>query len=214
MPVHPRARRRATVAALLACAVVAGCSGGDGDSSEPEERPIPRGEVSLEVGTTTVHGVGPATELDAATVDAVHEAVDRYLEVAMVRPILTGEPARGLAALFGPTVASRLGADDGDRDVLADEGSPRATTDLETSASAITVDALTAPDDAPLLVAARFRVEVSARTDDGPMTIARRAELTFEPAPDGSWLISAYRVTTRREMPGAAATTTTAESGG
>jgi hypothetical protein len=213
MPVAtPRARRRAAAAVLLVCSVAASCSGDDGPD-EPAARPTPRGEVSLELGAATLHGVGPATELDPATLDAVRDAVDRYVEVAMVRPILTGKRARNLDDLFAPTVSEHVGRDGDDRVALADEGLPRATADLESSATPITIDALTAPDDAPILVAARFRVEVSARTDDGSLTVARRAELTFEEAPDGSWLISAYRVTAKRETPGGGSTTTTAEGG-
>jgi hypothetical protein len=214
MPAPPRAHRRAAAVVLVVLGVLgvlaaASCSGGD-DSPERTDRPAPKGALELDAGQTTVHGVAPDATLDARTTEAVVAAVNRYVDVAVVEPLLTGDPAERLDALFAPTVSARVATGGPDRAVLADDGLPRAVAARESSAPPITIDALTAVDGSPLLVAARFRVEVSTRTDAGPLVVARRAELTFEAAPDGTWLVSAYRVVARRDVAGAGTTTTTA----
>lgn len=212
----------AVTCALLFAAGVAACGGGDDDDvatattddTEPESTTTTTevtAGVALALGDVAVASTGPETALDDATKAAILAATQKYVDTAVTTPLLTGAVGEGYDALFDATVAaSATGAD---RAVLTDEGITPVNATPTVAATPVRIDALADGAGALVFLAASFNVDVSGVTDAGPLTINRLNELTLAPGPNGTWPVTAYRVSVTRTTPDAATTTTTAEAG-
>jgi hypothetical protein len=216
-PATRRASRPARrLAVLLAAAVVLGaCSGGDGDDAADDSTTTAAAvegfEVALEIGRVTVAGVRDGAELASSTQRAVLTAAERYVQSAMVSPAVRGEIGPRFPRLFAPATRELVTAGGRDHVVLTDDGIPRATATPELTTTPVELDALVATDGRPALVVATFRARTNTETEDGPVEVGRSLELTFEPI-DGDWLVTAYKVFTKREGTGPTTTTASATS--
>ena len=130
----------------------------------------------------------------------------------MTSPLLTGSVGEGYDQVFDTSVAAA--ATTTDRAVLTEEGITPVTATPTISATPVRIDALADGAGTLAFLAATFTVDVAGVTEAGPITISRANELTFVPGPNGTWPVTAYRVSVTRTTPDpAASTTTTAEAG-
>ena len=212
----------AVTCAFLFAAGVAACGGGDDDDAtatdetEQEESTTTTTEVStavaLALGEVVVANTGPEAVVDDATKAAILAAAQRYIDVAVSSPLRTGSVGEGYDQVFDTSVAAP--ATTTDRGVLTDEGITPVNATPTITATPVRIDALADGAGALAFLAATFTVDVAGVTDAGPLTINRVNELTFVPGPNGTWPVTAYRVTVTRTTPDpAASTTTTAEAG-
>lgn len=212
----------AVTCALLFAAGVAACGGGDDDDAatattddtEPESTTTTTevsAAVALALGDVAVASTGPETALDDATKAAILAAAQKYIDVAVSAPLLSGAVGEGYDTLFDASVAAN--ATGADRAILTDEGITPVNATPTITPTPVRIDALADGAGALVFLAATFNIDVAGVTDAGPLTINRVNELTFVPGPNGTWPVTAYRVTVTRTTPDAATTTTTAEAG-
>jgi hypothetical protein len=206
-------RAVALVTAVACCAALAACSGDDDDETTrqqtEQEVKVPGAKVRLDLASVDIQAVGDATTLDDETKVAVMTQTRRYVEEAVVRPLLTGRKVRGgYGALFGPNVKAR--AIRADRAALTDEGVGTVTGDVRARPTKVAMHALVGGDGTVALVATNFDLRIRSEIGDAPLKIDRDTELTFEKAGD-SWVVNAYRVVTTRSS-GAQRRATTASS--
>jgi hypothetical protein len=200
-------------AALVAPLPLAACSGDDDGKSGASRTTTTdvQADVTLRRGDVVVASAGPDVQLDETTQRAVVAVAQRYLDGAVLAPFLAGEVGRRYPQLFDTGV--RAAAEGPDRAALTDGGVGRATRSPEVRVSPVRIDALAGPDGAIVYVAASFTVDITARTSAGRVGVHRSAELTMTP-PDGErMLVTGYRVSVRRDLPGQRASTTTAARG-
>lgn len=208
------------VAVLAVAGLALSACSGDDDAAEPAgERqastttsaPGLAAEVTLARGETAVASAGGDVALDEATQQTVVAAAQAYVDAAILAPLNDGTVGEGYDALFdAPVQASAVGAD---RAVLTDEGIPAPTESPTVTSTPVRIDALAAPDGSLTFLATSFGVEVATETANGPLAISRATELTFAATPEGSWLVTAYRVDVQRDLPGGETSTTTAAAG-
>jgi len=219
MPALSRRQRRIALLAVfvvtlvVALIVTTSAHNGGKDASRTgaptsgsEGRPY-EGSIDLKVGAISVASSGDATTLDNKVAEKVLTAVNDYVDAAVVKPILSGRPARNIEKLFGLRVLNRIQTGGADRAAISDENLPDITADLEATADPVGLDALIGPDGAVLMVGAKLSLHVRTETADGPITIARVGDLIFEPAADGRWQITGYDIEVTRNSPGGSATT-------
>ncbi|MGQ0824851.1 MAG: hypothetical protein ACT4OX_07480 [Actinomycetota bacterium] len=199
---------------LLALATSA-CSGDD-DVEARDEPPrttttVAALEFELERGDAAVASAGGDIVLDDAIAQAIVEASQRYVEVAVLAPLMEGAVDEGYETMFDAAVATD--ATGPDRAALTDEGIPTAVATPAVTATPVRVDAIADQGGVVLLMATTFNLDIRAESADGEMSVVRTNELTFAPGPDGNWLVTAYRVSATRDFGAVAATTTTAAAG-
>jgi hypothetical protein len=202
--------------AFLALVTVS-CGGGGDDESEAKtetsttvttEPPL---EFELERGEAVVASAGGDVALDDKVQQAVVDASQKYIELAVLGPIVNGKIGKGYGNLFDAAVKGA--ATGADRAALTDEDIPKATETPTVTAAPVRVDAIADATGQVLLLATTFDVDVRAETKNGEMSVIRNNELTFAPGPNGKWLITAYRVSAERDLPKAKTTTSTAAEG-
>jgi hypothetical protein len=198
---------------------LAACGGGDDDDAgKPQTTPsqkvdVAGAHVSLDLASVDVQAAGEAIPLDDKTKVGVMTQTRQYVEEAVVRPLLKGKKAGGdYTKLFAPGVvnAATKGAD---RAVLTDEQVGKVSADVRGGKTPVAMHALVASDGTIQFIATDFDLKLRTTVAKQPLTINRNTELTFEKAPNGKWLVTAYRViVTRLDSSGkktAAATSTT-----
>jgi hypothetical protein len=202
-------RFRFVPAAVAAACVLVACS--DGSTAEPKASrattttmaptvvPLTRGDVG-------VQSAGPDVVLDEPTMQAILGAAQHYVDVALVAPLHDSAVGPGYDTLFDAPVAGSAGG--ADRAALTDEGIPPVTATPNVTTTPVRIDGLADRDGKLQLAATTFSVTVQGTTAAGTLTINRSTELTFAPAPDGTWHITAYRVSAAREVADASTTTT------
>ncbi len=196
----------AVTCALLFAAGAAACAGGDDDDAatattddtEPESTTTTTevtAGVALALGDVAVASAGPETALDDATKQAILAATQKYVDAAVIAPLLTGAVGEGYDALFDATVAAT--ATGADRAALTDEGITPVNATPTVTATPVRFDGLADGDGA--LVSRRDDVQrrCPGVTDAGPLTINRTNELTFAPGPNGS--LADHRVPRQRD---------------
>jgi hypothetical protein len=203
-----------TVAAGLLCTLALGaCSSSDASESDKPKATTTTttkaATVLLTGGDAVVSTAGPDAAIDEATKQAVLDASQKYIDAAVLAPLIDGTVAAGYDALFDPGVAAS--ATGVDRAALTEEGITPVTTSPTVTATPVHFDGLADANGAILLVATTFNVDIAGTTDTGPLTIHRTNELTFAPGPNGAWTITAYRVAVARDT-GTGTTSTTAEA--
>jgi hypothetical protein len=213
--------RRAVSLAVAAAAVSAlvACSGGGGKSSKAvntkassQKVNVPGAQVTLRLASIDVQSAGPAVTLDDKTKVSVMTQTRRYVEEAVVRPLLSGNPAKvSYSQLFGPTV-SRAATHAPDSGALTDVGIGKVTGDVRAPATNVAMHALVGTDGFVQYIATDFDLHLTSTLSKTPLRINRNTELTFEKAPSGKWIVTAYRVITTRSSGASAATTKTSKT--
>ena len=202
----------ATLATVLALALAACSSGGASESSDTSAKKTtttkPAATVLLTQGESAVASAGPDVALDDATRQAVLDASQRYVDAAVLEPLVKGAVGTAYTGLFDASVSASAAGPD--RAALTDEGITTVTTSPTVTASPVRFDGLADSGGAVQLVATTFTLDVKGETATGPLAVQRRADLTFTPGPGGVWLITAYRVAVVRQEPDGSTTTTTA----
>jgi len=190
---------------LCVCAcVLAACGGGSSKSKAPTDPTVPPVVVktaNLKAGATDNETAGPLVGVDPATAAIVLRDAQKYLDAAVFAPLSTGNVGAGYGALFDSSVrSSAITADEG---ALTD-GTVGKVEGYTETATPVALSGLVDTNGTLLYVATNFNVTVKARTATGPLTINHVVELTFSPGGNKTWLISAYRVHTKRGVPAAA----------
>lgn len=198
-------------AATLGLALAACGGGGDGESGEPAPTTAVRADARLAPGEVAVHGAGAETRLDDATVAAAVNVAQRYVDTAVLGPVVEGEVADGFAALFEDALRER--ATTTDAAALTDAGVPRATERPDVDATPVRIDALADPAGSVVLLGTTFEVDVRVPAASGTYGLHRSGELTLAPGPDGGWLVTGYRMVVTRDLPEGPPATTAAEAG-
>jgi hypothetical protein len=208
-------RARFVLAAGAAALLLVACSSGgtaeskaSSSSSKATTTTVAPTLIVLARGDVGVQSAGGDVVLDEPTQQAVLGAAQHYVDVALVAPLHDGAVDEGYETLFdAPVAANATGAD---RAALTDEGIPPVTATPTVTGTPVRIDGLADRDGHLQLVATTFTVAVEGTTASGPLAINRSVELTFAPSPDGSWRITAYRVSVGREAADASTATTAA----
>jgi hypothetical protein len=196
-------------ASVAIAALAAGCSGGDKKAdAKPPAPPAADPRVVLKAGHTDVESYGPDTKISKAVQATMLAGAQKFVDTAITVPLQTGKVAETYGAQFDSTI--RPAAVGADVNVLSDAAVGKASRFTE-RASPVDITALAGNAGKFVYYATTFKVNYSARTRAGTVGAERNVELTFTPV-GGKWVITAYRVTTRRTS-AAGTTTTTAKSG-
>jgi len=201
--------------AVVAVAALGACSGdGDSEAEDPTTTTaaVEGVDVALEPGAVTVFGVADGAVLAESAARAALVGAERYVQSAMVSPLARGDVAERFTGLFAPALLPLVQSGGRDHAVLTDAGIPEATATPSVTTSPVAIDALVATDGTPLMVVTAFRARTNAETDEGPVSVGRTVELTFERT-DGDWLVTAYKIsTTRRGIDDSPTSTTSVDS--
>jgi hypothetical protein len=196
-PVRPRVL---VLLVALGALALGACSGGSGKAKANTTTPPPiTSSVSLKITSASVQSAGPNVAFPTDLRDELAQAVNTYVESAVVTPLRTGVPGADLAALFGPDAAAKLNGPD--RAVLTDEGVPKATGSITSSTADCALTALADTSGHIVLVSARLILSLQDSAGGGTLHVVRTGDLLF--APDGGpWKIAGYDVQVLRTGPG------------
>ncbi|MGH8979046.1 MAG: hypothetical protein ACRDV7_13290 [Acidimicrobiia bacterium] len=200
----------ALVAALAIALFGSACSGSDASESDKPARTTTTttkaATVLLTGGEALVASAGPDVPIDEAAKQAVLGQSQRYVDTAVLAPLVDGAVGAEYAGLFDAAVnANATGAD---KAALTEEGTAPVTTSPNVTATPVRFDGLADRNGALLLVATTFDLDVAGDTEAGPIQIHRTNQLTFAPQPNGTWAITAYRVGVTHSTPDATTSTT------
>jgi hypothetical protein len=214
---HPSLSSLCRRAGALVCVALlaASCGGSKKNAHKPDTQSlsVPGSNVRLKLVLAHVDTAGPAVTLDRATKTAVMAQTSQYVNDAVVKPLLTGKPTAGYAALFGPTV-SAAAATGTDRLALTDESVGKVSGNVNGPVTPVVITGLADTNGAILYVAANFDLNLSVKVQSTPVAIKRHTELTFDKSPNGKWYITAYRVVTTRLPRGGTPTTAVSNNAG
>ena len=184
-------------------ALVGACSGGDDGNGPAQGGAEPTGDPEKPVYAFTVTG----TEVQAMAPQAppfpddlvagVKAGLDAYLGVAVVNPLLTGQPASGLEAAFTAASLARLANPGVERAAVLEDGAPL-TGEVEQQRADAKLTALTAPGGDVVLVTAQVDMGHTVAAGDSDVEIVRSGELVFVAAA-GAWRIDAFNMRTARD---------------
>ncbi len=205
---------------VVVAAVVVGIlafSGGDetddaADSAKPVARPVPNTNVHIEAGEVGADSAGPPVTVGPEITAGVIDLIGKYLEIATVEPLRSGQPAGDLSPVFDTAASAR--ATGPDRGLLVDEGLPRVTGDLDITSDPIPITGL--GDQAGNLVLVTATVAFDVQGDTGatePLHVKRFGAFVVSPDAAGTWKISAYKLYVERTGGGLETPTTTAAGG-
>src|SRR5690349_4807191 len=214
IPLAPVCRR---AAALLCVALLAASCGGGAkkkaQATTAQNVVVPGSNVTLKLAMAHGESGGPNVNLDKATTTALMAQTRNYVNDAIVKPLLTGKRTAAYASLFSPVVATAATAGT-DRLALTDETVGKVSGSVKGPATNVILTGLADTNGALLYVASNFDLNLSVKVKSQPVAIKRHTELTFQKAPSGQWLISAYRVVTTRLAKGATSTTVASSNAG
>jgi hypothetical protein len=216
----PRASSRLFCRAVVAASVLAlaACGGGGGGEKKANNSKatkqtitVPGGKVTLRLASIDVQSTGNGVRLGEKTKVAVMMQARKYVEEAIVRPLLSGKQVQArYAALFAPGVLAAA-THQPDRGALTDEHVGKVSGDVTAPATNVAMHALVAGGTVQY-IATDFNLHLSSKLGSVPVSIGRSTELTFQRSPSGKWLVTAYRITTTRNTGSAGATKTTTKT--
>ena len=201
--------RRLAAVALAALVLVAGCSkddeaGGGGRGRPGTSAATAPGPTAPPVTAPpgvplTVTGIDPqgTKAPDEAVVAAVIATLDRWVAVAVVGPLHSGQPAGDLSGVFAPAALERL-ADPAVRATLVDEGLPPASTSVTATNATVALISVAGPDEVVALVAAQIDLRLTAVGPDMAVDVVHSGELVVVPEADG-WRIESFLLHTTRD---------------
>lgn len=189
---------------LLGVVALGGACSGDDDATEPARGGTQPGGEPVEpvyaftVTGTEVQAMAPqAPPFPEDLVAGVKAGLDAYLGVAVVNPLLTGQPASGLEAAFTAASLARLANPGVERAAVLEEGAPL-TGEVEQQRADAKLTALTAPGGDVVLVTAQVDMGHTVDAGDSNVEIVRSGELVFV-ADAGAWRIDAFNMRTARD---------------
>lgn len=215
-------RRAVRRLGLPAVALLAAACSGSASSSPPAASATGPTTTATAFGhtaaaATTVPAPGEKFEIQAFDVAAaegapesfqgvraqLEEALDHYLEQAVLTPLRSGLPAGDLSALFAGPAAERIAGPD--RAALVDEGLPKLTdVALEKATAAVAI--LAGAGGEVGLASARISVVVKGAISGMPLVVEHTGELFFGRDGD-AWKISGYQVRVSKDTLEGSATT-------
>lgn len=159
--------------------------------------------IALPAVTFTVASFDVEGAADPASVERVKAAVvatlSRYLEAAVLTPVLSGGPAGDLAPLFTARAAEHMAAT-ADRNAFVDEGLPPAPR-VVPLVSGLHLAGLADQKGEVVLVSAHMDLKLAADAGGTTIVIDRGGDLLLVPDGD-AWKIDSYRVRVTRDTPG------------
>lgn len=169
-----------------------------------DDAPAP---ITIDGAGFVVHAGGPVDQpgFDASWA-AVLDALNRYLEAAVLTPLRSGGPAGDLAPLFTPLSAPRVLSVGPDRAAFIDEGLAPAT-GLRRERGVATLTGLGGRDALLSVVSAQLELRLAGEVNGAPLRVVRTGELVLIPE-GGTWRIDAWDLRVTRTL--AEVTTTTA----
>ncbi len=191
-------RTKAILAALVVAA--AACSGGSGKAkTHPTATTKTASSVALRVTDATVASVGPQVALPADVRDKIAQAVNHYVESAVVSPLRSGTVATDLAGIFTAGAGAKLNGPD--RSTLTEEGVPKATGDVSPAAAECKLTALVDAAGQVVLVSAALNLDLRVGVAGGELHLVRNGDLLF--ANDGgTWRVAGFDMSVMRTGPG------------
>jgi hypothetical protein len=206
-----RLRSTASIAAvaLAVAGVLSACSGSDAKESDAPARTTTTttkaATVLLTGGEAVVASAGPDVPIDEATKQAVLDLSQKYVDIAVLAPLVDGAVGAEYPTLFDAGVNPN--ATGVDKAALTEEGTAQVTTSPTVTATPVRFDGLADANGSLLLVATTFDLDITGETTNGPLQIHRTNQLTFAPV-NGAWIITAYRVGVQHATPDATTSTT------
>ena len=208
-------RRAVRRLCLSAVALLAACT--DSPSTSPPPASVPAAGGTIAAPTTALPAPAERFEIQAFDVAAaegaadsfdtvraqVVQALDRYLETAMLAPLRSGQAASDLATVFAGPAAERVAGPD--RLALVDEGLPPVTGVALTKATA-RVAVLAGRGGEAGLATASISTVVTGMIGTAPLTVERFGDLELSPDGD-SWKIVGYAVHVSKDTREESATT-------
>jgi len=200
---------RTLVATCAGVALLAACSHG---GTSPTQSAPASSDVSasaarathvLTIGSVDVQRAGDKGAVSLANRREVLATAQRYVDNAIVAPLVTGKLGRGYPGVFAAGI--RPAATGPDVGTLTDLAVGKTATLSETS-TPVALSALADGSGTLLYLSAKFSVAVHATRSGGSLTISRNVELTFERV-GSAWLVTAYRVGVKRSAPARTPTT-------
>ena len=177
-------------AALLALVMLGSCSG---DDSPPGALP----GFALALTATDVQPVKPpAPPFPDDVKAAVMATLNSYLSTAVVQPLRTGRPPRGVEALFTAAAGPRLAGPD--RAALVEEGAESGN--VRKDKADVKLTALTGPGGEVVLVTAQLDIALLVASRTGRLGVARAGEVVLVPEAN-AWRIDSYDLRTQRDRP-------------
>jgi hypothetical protein len=186
--------------ALVGALALTGCTK---DHAKPRPRAAPPAKVTLvRFGSSEIVSPTRAVRpMDDATGTAVLAITQRFFDATVAEPLTKGT-AGSLSTAFTADAAQQ--ATTADRAAMFDEGLPRVRS-LRAKTEVVQVNGFADDADHLAIVIAKFSWDVTG--DGGTVHVVRTGELTLTPV-FGSWLVSAYEVTSTRTAAGTTTTTT------
>jgi hypothetical protein len=156
--------------------------------------------VTFTVASFDVEGAADPASVERAKA-AVVATFSRYVQAAVLTPVLSGGPAEDLVPLFTARAAEHL-ATTADRGAFVDEGLPPAPR-IVPLVSGLHLAGLADQKGEVVLVFAHMDLKLAAEAAGTTVVIDRGGDLLLVPDGD-TWKIDSYRVRVTRDTPGSA----------
>ena len=198
----PPAAARARAALVVPLAVAVALIGGACSRGADHPRAVPATSTTAPTAPAPVHVAVTATTIDGSdqpgddVVAQVNAALDRYVAVALVAPLASGQPVGDLSPVFTAAAAAQIGADPALRATLLDEGMPPATREVSAPRAAAILSAVNDESGTPI-VGARIGLTIHAVGPGLDVDIARDGEVVLVPDA-GTWKIDVVNLRTAR----------------
>ena len=200
-------RRAVRRLGLVAVALLAACSDSPSTSPPPASVPAAGGTIAapttvepppaerFEIQTFDVAAAEGSSDSFARVRNEVTQALDRYLEKAVLTPLRSGRSAGNLSDVFAGAAAERMAGPD--RPALVDEGLPPLSGVVLEKATAM-VAVLVGRGRETGVATASISIVVRGMSGTAPLRLERSGNL--ELGPDGdSWKIIGYEVRASRD---------------
>ena len=208
-------RRAVRALGLLAAAALFSAACSDTPAASPPPASVPAvggtieppvnstGDQRFEIQSFDVAAAEGPPESFSRVRTLVAEALDRYLEKAVLAPLRSGEPAEDLSAVFAGVAAEQVAGPD--RAALVDEGLPPVGSLVLEKATA-TVAVLAGRGGEAGLATAHISTVLRGTIGTAPLTVERFGILELEPDGD-TWKITGYEMRASRDTVDEPATT-------
>jgi hypothetical protein len=197
------ARSRAATALLAALLVtMAACSGGGGGKAKAPTTTTTKvinTSVALRVTGATVSSAGPNVAFPADLRDQLSQAVNQYVESAVVSPLRSGAVAPNLGSIFTADAGAKLNGPD--RPTLTEEGVPKVTGDITPTTADCALTALADTGSQIVLVSAALNLDLQAQVPGGALHLIRKGDLLFANV-GGAWRVAGFDMSVLRGGPG------------
>ena len=184
------------------------------DSEEKDKPEVDRSTtVELTVnpaGLDSANSYLTVADFPSDAQDDLRAALEQYVDGVTIEPARKGSTVKDtdLATIFDQGAVARLATTD--RDIVLDEGLPKAKGRVVVSAPPIDLYALAEADGKILLITAVLDLGIEIQVAGGTVTVSRAGTLVFAPQSDGSWKITGWTLHVERGGPGFEPVPTTA----